>query len=188
MMRRVWAASVLGAVLAWPGQAAGLPRPAPEFVIRNQAGQALLSQFRGKVVLLAFIHTTCPHCQNSIGILSRIQNEYGTKGLQVLASAFDELAPQALPEFVTRFRPTFPVGYASRSTIHDYLQIASNVPFNVPIYLFIDKKGVIQAQHMGGGKFFQDEERNTRITIDALLKEPAAPGKSGKKKPAPPGR
>jgi thiol-disulfide isomerase/thioredoxin len=187
MIRQVWTVSLLAAALALPCHAASLPRPAPEFVIRTQAGQALLSQFRGKIVLLAFIHTTCPHCQNSVGILSRIQNEYAPKGFQALASAFDELAPQALPEFVNRFRPTFPVGYSARSTIHDYLQIPSNVPFSVPIYLFIDKKGVIQAQHMGGGKFFLDEERNTRITIDALLKEPA-PGKSGKKEPAPPGR
>src|SRR5262249_37718989 len=154
-------------------------RPAPEFVIKAPGGQALLSQYRGKVVLLAFIHTTCPHCQNSVGIISRVQTEYGPKGFQALASAFDELAPQLLPDFLNRFLPTFPVGYTSRQTVNEYLQIPSNVPFNVPVYLFIDKKGVIRAQHPGGSPFFQDEERNIRITIDAMLKDSVQP--AGKK-------
>src|SRR6266571_6977632 len=89
-------------------QAAMVPRPAPEFVIRNAKGDVLLSQFRGKVVLLSFIHTTCPHCQNSVGIMSEIQKEYGPRGFQALASAFNDLAPQLVPEFISRFRPAFP--------------------------------------------------------------------------------
>jgi len=57
-MRRLlrWTAlMVLGAVLSL---AATIPRPSPEFAIRGPAGQLLLSQFRGKVVLLYFLFTT----------------------------------------------------------------------------------------------------------------------------------
>ena len=38
--------------------AATIPRPAPEFVIKGPGGEYLLSQFRGKVVLLSFLFTT----------------------------------------------------------------------------------------------------------------------------------
>jgi len=38
--------------------AATIPRPAPEFVVREPAGELLLSQFRGKVILLAFLFSS----------------------------------------------------------------------------------------------------------------------------------
>jgi thiol-disulfide isomerase/thioredoxin len=174
--------------LAASGHAATIPRPAPEFVIKTSTGTALLSQLRGKVVLLAFIHTTCPHCQNSVGLMSQLQSEYGPRGFQALASAFNELAPQLVPEFVTRFRPTFPVGFTARETVYDYLQFASNMPFRIPIYVFIDRKGTIRAQYTGGDAFFQDENKNTRAMLDTLLKEPAQTKHGAKKGPAPPNR
>jgi hypothetical protein len=39
-------------------QAATIPRSAPEFVIRGPRGELLLSQFKGKVIVLAFLFTT----------------------------------------------------------------------------------------------------------------------------------
>ena len=38
--------------------AATIPRPAPEFVVRGPAGEVLLSKFRGKVILLAFLFSS----------------------------------------------------------------------------------------------------------------------------------
>ena len=38
--------------------AATIPRRAPEFVVRSVGGEVLLSQFRGKVILLAFLFST----------------------------------------------------------------------------------------------------------------------------------
>ena len=70
------ALSILAAGLV--AQAQTVPRPAGEFAISMPyGGQTLLSQYSGKVVLLAFILTTCPHCQHTTQILSAIQNDYG---------------------------------------------------------------------------------------------------------------
>jgi len=91
------------------------------------------------------------------------------------------LAAQLLPEFLMRFRPAFPVGYTGRATVYDYLQLPSTRPFSVPTYVFIDKKGMIRAQHPGDDPFFQAEDKNTRAMIDSLLKEPAASKKGTKK-------
>ena len=90
------------------GQAATIPRPTPEFVIKTSTGTALLSQLRGKVVLLAFIHTTCPHCQNSVGLMSQLQSEYGSRGFQAIASAFNELARNRSPSSSLDSVPRFP--------------------------------------------------------------------------------
>jgi len=56
-MRRSFALIVLGLVgSAFPQP---VPRPSPEFVINMTNGsQLLLSQYTGKVVLLAFLFTT----------------------------------------------------------------------------------------------------------------------------------
>jgi hypothetical protein len=48
--------------------------------------------------------------------------------------------------------------------------------------VFIDRKGVIQAQFQGGSDFFKDEEKNVRAKIEEMLKAPsAAPRGSGAK-------
>ena len=171
-------------LLCVSARAASIPRPAPEFVIRNSTGEVLLSQFRGKVALLTFIHTTCPHCQQSIGVLNQLQREYGPRGFQTLASAFNDGAPQLLPAFVTRFRPVFPVGFTSRETVNEYLKLPADVPFKIPVYVFIDRKGTMRALHLAGEPFFQDDPKNTRAMIESLLKEPAQTRQGAKKGPA----
>src|SRR5260370_39506278 len=89
------------------------PRPSPEFPIRlTPAGEVSPTQFKGKVVVLACILTTCPHCQAAIGMLSGLQREYGPRGLQVLAVAFNPMAGRLVPRFIKQVRPNFPVGWA----------------------------------------------------------------------------
>ncbi len=162
--------------------ASTIPRPAAEFVIRDPRGEHLLSEYRGKVILMAFIQTTCPHCQASIGVINGLQRDYGPRGFQALASAFNELAPQLVPGFISQFHPAFPVGHTDRPPVYNYTQLSATVPFSVPIFVFIDKKGMIRAQYTGEDPFFQAQEKNTRAMVESLLKEPApkkgpAPGK-----------
>src|ERR1039458_10506185 len=61
--------SLMVSVLLLTGLAAyaqQVPRPAGEFAIKMPNGQiTLLSQYAGKVVVLAFISTTCSHCQHT---------------------------------------------------------------------------------------------------------------------------
>ncbi|MBK9168730.1 MAG: TlpA family protein disulfide reductase [Bryobacterales bacterium] len=175
-MRRPFLLLLALAFTALSLSAAQIPRRAPEFVIQGNGGQQLLlSQYRGKVVLLKLFYTTCPHCQRSAGVLSRIQNEYGPKGLQVLGSAFDEFAPMMAGQFVQRYRTTYPVGYQTRDRTLAFLDHSPSQPFYVPIFVFIDKQGMIRAQHMGSEPFFRNEEANTRALIEKLLAEPAKP-------------
>jgi thiol-disulfide isomerase/thioredoxin len=150
-----------------------VPRPAGEFAISIPGGgQMLLSQYSGKVVLLALISTTCPHCQHTTQLLSGIQREYGPRGVQILGAAFNPEAAQLVPSFIAQFRPTFPVGYASRDTVFEYEQASLAKPNYVPELIFIDRNRVIRAQYSGADDFFKDQEKNIRNMLDTLLKEP----------------
>src|SRR5207244_9014101 len=60
-------------------------RKAPELSFNLPGkGPQLLSQYRGRVIALEFIFTTCRHCQAASRVMSKFQQEYGARGLQVL--------------------------------------------------------------------------------------------------------
>ena len=66
-------------------------RPSPPLTIERLGAPSVeLSQYRGKVVALAFIFTTCSHCQDLTRILSVIQKDYAAKNVQVVGVAFEE--------------------------------------------------------------------------------------------------
>ena len=172
------AAAALVSVLLFSAPAAVLPRPAPDFTISLTSGKTLsLSQYKGLPVVLAFILTYCSHCQMTVGILSKLQNEYGPRGLQVLASAIEPNAKAAVPMFIRNFSPPFPVGYNTHDSAGAFIQPTGKLP-QMPMLAFIDRQGVIRAQAEGEEPFFNDLERNLRKEIDALFRGGAPAKKS----------
>jgi peroxiredoxin len=168
-----------------PAPAANLPRPSPDFAISlGQGKQVRISQFKGKTVVVAFILTYCSHCQKTIGILSKIQKEYSARGLQVLASATEDMAAAALPGFLRQFDPPFPVGVNTTDEFITYMQHPTMLQLYMPGLVFIDKAGVIQAQYEGRDSFLEENsvERNIRAKVEAMLTPPAAPKKTAAKK------
>src|SRR6185436_10677221 len=118
MFRRSFALALCFAAVTF---AATVPRPSPDFAVNfNNGSQIRLNQFQGKVVVLAFILTTCPHCQLTIQTLAKLQTEYGPRGLQVIGSAIEDMAAMNLPDFVRRFQPPFPVGSNGRNDAQNY--------------------------------------------------------------------
>ena len=78
-----------------------VPRPAPNLRIVEASGRAtILSAFRGRVVLLAFISTQCAHCQRASVVFEQISHEFA-ESLQVAEVAFDQGADTAA--FTKRF-------------------------------------------------------------------------------------
>lgn len=146
------------------------PRKAPELTIVEASGkQTLLSSYKGKVVALAFIFTTCPHCQAECGVLTKLQGELGGKGFQPLAVAFNDNAGMLISSFVQNFHPSFPVGSASRQTVLDYLKIEDTPGWVVPQMVLIDRKGMIVAQSVRAGSEELQEENSLRQKITGLL-------------------
>src|SRR4051812_28836988 len=116
------AALVLGAI---PNSACAqkTPRAAGEFAIHMPGGKdTLLSQYRGKVVVIAFLNTGCSHCQRFARQLSLYQQEYGPKGVQVLAAVFDTGAKAGLEQFRTAYVKGYPVGYSDEAAVMKWLE------------------------------------------------------------------
>ena len=113
---RSWLAIPLGLALSLAplASAASLPRPTPEFAVQLPGGkQILLSSYRGEVVLLQFLFTTCPHCQNTAQMITKIYNDEHSRGFQALGVAFNEMAGMLVPDFVKNYQIVFQIGRAS---------------------------------------------------------------------------
>jgi thiol-disulfide isomerase/thioredoxin len=159
-------------LMAASAAAVDLPRKASPLTIGMNSGKPLtLDQFKGKAVLLAFISTTCPHCQYTTGILEKLQAEYGSQGLQVVEAAIDQGAEANVPGFIQRFHPNFPVGFVPYDTSLVFLQHNPMMIMYVPSMVFIDRQGTIRAEYEGGDKFFTEDvqEKNLRDQIEKLL-------------------
>lgn len=130
-----------------------------------------LNKYKGKVVALEFLITTCPHCQRCSRILQKMQNEFGPQGFQALGVATNEMAHMLIPDYVKNQEVRFPVGWATREQSHEFLQHPTMLIMYVPQLVFIDRKGTIRAQFGGNDEFFKNEEPNVREQITKLLAE-----------------
>jgi thiol-disulfide isomerase/thioredoxin len=176
--------------------AAPVPRPSKEFTIMLPSGkQALLSSYRGKVVMMAFMFTTCPHCQALSKIITKLQTELGPRGFQALGTAFNEEVNTPNPEanaqvtgaFANQFATGFPVGNAPSSSVMSYLGLSDIERWVVPQIAIIDRKGVIRAQSAAQGTADLQTEAYLRKYLGELLDEgktSAAPSKAPAKKAA----
>ena len=168
-------------VVAAAVHAANLPRQSQELTVGLDDGRkVLLSQYKGKVVAVCFILTTCPHCQKTIGFLTQAQKEFGPRGFQVLASAIEPDAAAHVAGFIKQFNTPFPVGSNDGMIALEWMQHPPMLGPHMPMLAFVDRQGNVRAQFEGDDeKFFNDrQEQNLRSQIEALLKD-GAPAKKG---------
>jgi peroxiredoxin len=160
------------ALLALSAGAAYTARTAPPFtMLRPNQPSIRLSQYHGKVVVLAFILTTCGHCQQLTVELNQLARDYSARGVQIVECAFNEDAAQTMPDFQERFTPQFPVAYSAAAAVSVFLQrtMIDPRPLRVPYLVLIDRTGVIRAEFEGGSEFFQNPGTNLRAQLDKLL-------------------
>jgi peroxiredoxin len=171
MLRKMMGMAVCVTVFAALLEAAQVPRKSPEFGISlNNGKQVLLSEYRGKAVALMFILTYCGHCQQTVEVLKKLQAEYGPRGFQVLATAIEDMAAMAVPDFIKRYQPNFPLGYNNRHQTVAYLQFNPDMRMMMPQLVFVDREGTIRAQYTGDDPFFgAKQETNLRAKIEELL-------------------
>jgi hypothetical protein len=150
-------------------------RPSPPFSFQRAGNPApppiALTQYRGKIVALAFIHTTCPHCQELTRTLIPIARDYAPRGVQVLECAFNDNAEHLVVGFLGEFHPPFPVGWSTYPAVSSYLQYSAMNPMAfVPHMVFLDRRGIIRADIPGESNFYKEADSNIRRTLDDLLK------------------
>lgn len=152
-----------------------LPRKSPEFTLTDVNGkQSLLSSYRGKVVVIGFIYTTCPHCQAFSAMVEKIYKDLGPRGFQPIDIAWNDSAQQLIQNFAQQLGITFPMFYATYDPIMAYMGFSVMDRPVVPLVVVIDKKGMIRAQSPPQGDPNLQDETKLRAIIGELLKEPAA--------------
>ena len=136
---------------------AQLPRRAPAFAMSLVDGSKVsLTQYRKKVVLMAYILTTCPHCQAVTGVFKQLQSDLGPKGLQILECAVEDDSQKHIADFQTRFTPNFPLGWSGRAEAEPVLQPDEKLHI-MPQSVLIDRRGMIRAQFYGDDKLFEGD-------------------------------
>lgn len=147
--------------------------PAPDFSLPGTDGQThTLSQYRGKVVLLEFIATWCPHCRNDAPIVNEAYEKFKDKDVQffaVNASPYGynyqgpsgEQAPATMADlnwFRDNYKVPFPLLFDQEfKSADDY-----HVAFFPTIYV-VGKDGMIKTPIMA--------EQDKPITVDWLSEE-----------------
>ncbi len=136
-------------------------KPAPDLRVEDWVnGQpSPLSELKGKVVLLAFWQTWCPHCREELPRLAELYEQYKDQGLVVVgATKNDRRQDEAkLAQFLEDHPLPFPVARVNPRSSSDYAVTG------VPAGVLIDRKGIIR-----------DRAHPTTFTperIEALLAE-----------------
>ena len=167
---------LMGTILGSTAMSDPLLRKSPElaFTLPGQ-GQKLLSQYRGKVVALEFISTTCPHCQAASRVMTGMQERYGDRGFQALDVAIDLNADLRVENFRKDYQVDFPVGWASIDQMMAYMGFTERPV--VPQLVLIDRNGNIHYQTSRLGDPDSMKEEVIRERIEELLTQSRARNK-----------
>ena len=153
-------------------------RKAPELAFHLPGqGEKLLSQYRGKVVALEFILTTCPHCQMASHLMTKLQVDYGSRGFQALDLAINGLeegrSPSEADALVENFSRTyqtgFPVGWVPSAQMMTFTGFKPTQRSVVPQLILIDRKGMIHYETPPLGDEESMKESTIRQRIEELL-------------------
>jgi peroxiredoxin len=183
--RTVLTLPVAAGLAGTAASAMNTPQPAPPLAFRLADGKTIdLANYKGKVVVLEFLLTTCPHCQRCSSIMQKLYKEFGETKVQMLGVAVNDMAHMLIAEYSQKLSLTYPVGYGSRELSHNFLQHPFMKTMYMPQLVIIDKKGVVRFHHPGEDQaFYASEEANMRKEIAQLLAEGAA-APATKKAPA----
>ena len=123
---------------------------APNFTLKDLYGQEVsLEDYRGKIVLLDFWATWCMPCRIAIPELVKVQKNYRSKGLIILAISLDDqnnCDNQCLLDYKKKQKLNFKVLRGDLKVLVDYFNTPS---IAIPTSIIVDKKGQIVSTHQG---------------------------------------
>ena len=117
---------------------------APDFTLTNLDGKSVhLRDFRGRVVVINFWATWCEPCRTEMPIFQSAYRVNQPLGLEILAVNFDESRSE-----VQEFRDQMSLGFTMLLDPGGVIQRLYRVS-GYPTTFFVDREGVIRAQHVG---------------------------------------
>ncbi|MSV35474.1 MAG: TlpA family protein disulfide reductase [Bryobacterales bacterium] len=163
-----------------------VPRKSPEFVITDPSGKPIpISSFKGKILVMPLMFTTCPHCQREAQFLTKLQKEFANRGVVMQGTVFNNANGAMASQFVKEFNIGFPVGFNTRDQVVGYLGLSVMDRWVVPQVVIIDKDGTIVAQSAAEGTPELQDEAYIRTFLEKLLKGGGAAPNTSSAAPAP---
>lgn len=155
---------IIAALAACGGAMPARPAPvqaAPDFSVKDIEGRTItLAGLKGKVVLVNFWATWCPPCREEIPDFVAFYNENKDRGLEIVGLSVDNMSVAELKPFVTHFKMSYPVAFATSKIIRDF-----DPGDAIPTTIVIDKKGIIRDKQVGA---------MDRATLDKLFQKLSA--------------
>ena len=108
-----------------------------------------LEQWRGRVLVVNYWATWCAPCREEIPVFVRLQERYGSRGLQFVGIAIDQ--PDKVAEFAREFQINYPLLLGGVETIELLRQVGNRAGV-LPYTLVVDRKGNLVSREPGGLK------------------------------------
>ena len=111
---------------------------APDFVLKDLDGEKIrLTDYRGKVVLLAFSTTWCPHCKKMPPPLNELLRKYGDRGFEIFNIDIQEPL-RKVRSYATKYGIKYRVLLDEKATVARAYNVTG-----VPSLILVDKDGTI---------------------------------------------
>jgi thiol-disulfide isomerase/thioredoxin len=142
-------------------------------------------RFKGKVVLVQIMGSWCPNCMDETQFLSDFYNEYRSKGVEIVALAYERStdfsrSQASLRTFQQRFGVKYPM-LITGVAVGDPQRTEKTLPQlekiqNFPTTIFVNKAGNIEKVHTGfsgpgTGAHYEGQKKEFYSTVNGLLAE-----------------
>jgi len=124
-------------------------------------GNASLSSYKGKVVILNFWATWCPPCRAEMPSMETLYQRFKNQGLEILAVDIGEI-PSKVQQFISQNAYTFPVLLDKDNKISSQYGIRA-----IPTTYIIDREGRIISMIVGSIRW---DNPKVIAAFEALLK------------------
>ena len=125
-------------------------RRAPSFALPDsQMKYHDILDYRGKVLIIEFMQTNCPHCLETAKMLEQVKAKYRDR-ISILQVVNPPDTLQTVASFVARTKATSPFVFDSGQVTASYVMAsAQNPSVDVPQLFIIDPQGIIRANYEG---------------------------------------
>jgi thiol-disulfide isomerase/thioredoxin len=119
-------------------------RRAPGFSLQDSKGkQHDLYDYRGKIVLIEIMQTSCPHCRAFSKILDQVKAKYGDRVVS-LSVVNPPDSPENVARYLAEVKPSTPILFDSGQMAISYFKLTPENPaINLPHLFIIDANGWI---------------------------------------------
>jgi peroxiredoxin len=123
-------------------------RRAPGFALPDSKMEVVdLYDYHGKIVLLEFMQTTCPHCAAFASVLHDVEQKYGNK-IQILAVVkAPEDNSNTVAQYVAGHKVNYPILFDAGQMAYSYVR---SPKLEYPHLYIIDGNGYIRRDYLYG--------------------------------------